>query len=188
MKSHKLKFKRLKAKLQSKGTHSSKRLLKKISGREQRFMRYWNHLISKQIVDNCKAGTIVLENIKGIRTNKGKRFNFWLHRWSFNQLQNFIEYKALLKGIKTIKVSPYMTSQTCSKCGKIGSRSKGFFVCSHCSYSLNADLNASYNLAKHHSKSDDVSASVTKPHIQADELEGSLRTIDSEVMDKSPRL
>ena len=206
IKCKRLKFKRIKAKLQSKGTRSSKRLLKKISGKEKRFMRYWNHMISKEIVNNCKAGTIVLENIKGIRANKGRRFNFWLHRWSFYQLQQFIEYKAVLEGIEVVKVNPYLTSQKCSHCGELGSRSKGFFKCSHCGYSLNADLNASFNLAKHHSISDGVpkspkllqdtgnlrfpriSASVTKPDIQADELEGSLRTTESEVMDKSPLL
>ena len=185
IKRKKIQFQRLRSKLQSKGTRSSQRLLKKISGREKRFMRYWNHMISKQIVDNCKAGTIVLENIKGIRTNKGKRFNFWLHRWSFYQLQQFITYKANLKGIRVIKVSPYHTSQICHRCGNLGSRSKGFFVCSHCGYSLNADLNASKNLAKHHSISDDVLATVTLPYIQTDELEGSLRTTESEVMDKN---
>tara|TARA_Y100000031_G_scaffold78125_1_gene86097 strand:+ start:3966 stop:5114 length:1149 start_codon:yes stop_codon:yes gene_type:complete len=186
IKSYRLKYKRLKAKLQAKGTQSAKRLLRKISGKERRFKAWVNHNISRQIVDNCKAGTIALENIKGIRSNKGRKFNFWLHGWSFYQLQQFIEYKAFRKGIRVVKVSPYFTSQTCSRCGQVGSRSKGFFSCSHCGYSLNADLNASYNLAKQHSNTDVVSASVTKPHIQTDELEGSLRTIESEVMDKSP--
>jgi len=179
-----VKFKKLRAKLQSKGTRSAKRLLKKVSGREKRFMGYWNHVISKQIVNNCEAGTIVLENLKGIRKNsKGRRFNFWLNSWSFYQLQQFITYKALRNGIKTIKVSPYMTSQTCSKCGKVGSRSKGFFVCSHCGYSLNADLNASFNLAKHHSISDGVSVAVTQPNIRVDEHKGSSRTFACETMD-----
>jgi len=126
----------MRAKLQSKGTRSSQKRLKTISGGERRFKAWANHNISKTIVNNCNAGTIVLENIKGIRKQRlGKRFNFW-NGWNFYQLQNFIEYKALQKGIRTIKVSPCHTSQTCS----------------HCGYSLNADLNASFNLAKHHSK------------------------------------
>ena len=189
IKTYMLKFKRLRARLQSKGTRSSQKLLKKISGKEKRFKAYWNHVISKQIVNNCKAGTIVLENLKGIRNvNKGKRLNFWINSWSFNQLQQFITYKALRNGIKTIKVSPYLTSQTCSKCGKLGSRSKGFFVCSHCGYSLNADLNVSQNLAKHHSKADGVLASVTKPHIQSDDVKGTFCATETELMDKIPHL
>lgn len=189
IKKYRIKYKRLRARLQSKGTRSAQKLLKKISGRERRFKAYWNHVISKQIVSNCDAGTIVLENLKGIRkVRKGKRFNFWLNGWSFYQLHSFIKYKAEMEGIKVIKVSPYLTSQTCSKCGELGSRSKGFFICSHCGYSLNADLNASYNLAKHHSKSDGVSGSVTAPNIQGDDVKGSLRTTATELMDKSPCL
>ena len=190
IKRQRLKYKRLKAKLQSKGTRSAKRLLKAISGREKRFIKYWNHVISKEIVSDCDVGDlIVMENLKGIRNiMKGRKFNFWLHGWSFYQLHSFISYKALQKGVRTIKVSPYMTSQTCSRCGKVGSRFKGFFCCSHCGYSLNADLNASFNLAKHDSNADCVSVSVTMPDIRADEHKGSLRTIACEVMDKSPTL
>ena len=189
IKRYRLKFKRLRAKLQAKGTRSAQKLLKKISGRERRFKAWVNHSISKQIVANCNAGTIVLENIKGIRnTRKGRRFNFWLNGWSFCQLQNFITYKAQRQGIKVIKVSPYHTSQICSKCGSLGSRSKGFFKCLHCNYSLNADLNGAINIAsKHHSKADGVSALVTEPHIQSDDVKGLLTTA-TELMDKSPHL
>ena len=42
-------------------------------------------------------------------------------------------------------ISPEYTSQTCSKCGELGVRNKGFFHCNNCSYSCNSDLNASYN-------------------------------------------
>ena len=188
IKTYRLKFKRLRAKLQAKGTNSARKLLKKISGRERRFKAWVNHNISKQIVTNCNAGIIVMENIKGIRkVRKGKRFNFWLNGWSFYQLQNFITYKAVREGIKVIKVNPYHTSQICSKCGQIGSRSKGFFSC-HCGYSLNADLNGAINIAsKHHSKSDGVSVTVTSPYIQSDDVKGQLTTA-TELMDKSPHL
>jgi len=187
IKKYRLKFKRLRARLQAKGTNSSRKLLKKLSGRERRFKAWVNHNISRQIVDNCQFDTIVLEDLKGIRSNKGRRFNFWLHGWSFYQLHNFIYYKAMQKGIKVIKVNPYLTSKTCSKCGQVGTRSKGYFVC-HCGYSLNADLNASFNLAKHHSKSNGASGSVTNPNIQSDDVKGSYCSIATELMDKSPHL
>jgi len=151
-------------------------------------MKHWNHIVSKEIIASCETGdTIVMENLKGIRSRKGKRFNFWLHSWSFYQLQSFISYKAIQQGIRTIKVSPYLTSQICSRCGELGSRSKGFFCCSHCNYSLNADLNASFNLAKHHSISDGVSVHVTVPDIRHDERKGSLRAIECECMDNQTK-
>ncbi len=170
VKSCMVKFKRLRGKLQAKGTQSSKKLLKKLSGRERRFKAWANHNISKKIVDSCRAGdTIIMEYIKGIRRNKGRKLNFWLHGWNFYQLQRFIDYKAVEKGVRTIKANPYLTSQTCSRCGKVGIRFKGFFRCPHCGYSLNADLNASRNLAKHDSMSDRVSAVVNQPYIPDDD-------------------
>jgi len=51
---------------------------------------------------------------------------------------------------------------------------------------LNSDLNASRNLA--HNKLDERQVAVKQPYIHSDELECSLRAIDSEVMDKSPLL
>ena len=182
----KRKFKFLRSKLQSKGTRSSRRLLKKISGKEKRFMRGVNHKISKDIVDSFDGCKIVMENLKGIRrTNLGRRMNYWISNWSFFQLQSFIQYKAERKGIEFVKVRPNYTSQICSKCGKLGSRSGCSFVC-HCGFSLNADLNASLNLAS--PMLEKRQALITKPHIRTDEHEGVLNAIECEVMDKYPAL
>src|SRR3989338_11511111 len=61
----KSKYRYLRSRLQSKGTRSSRKLLKKISGKEKRFMRQCNHEISKAIVNSINPGdTIVMEDIK----------------------------------------------------------------------------------------------------------------------------
>ena len=167
-----LKFKRLRTKLQAKGTKSAKKLLRELSGREKRFKAWVNHNISKQIIENIDENeTIILENLKGIRKiRKNKQMNYWLHNWNFYQLQKCIEYKAHQKGINIIKVSPYNTSKTCSKCDSTNTkRQRSFIKCLNCGYSLNADLNASYNLAKHHSISDGVLGSVNNPHVSNDD-------------------
>lgn len=181
----KRKFKFLRSKLQSKGTRSAKKLLKKISGREKRFMRGVNHKISKEIVSVFDGNKIVMENLKGIRkVFRGRKMNYWISNWSFFQLQNFIQYKAERKGIEVVRVKPNYTSQICSKCGQLGSRSGSCFSC-HCGFSLNADLNASQNLAS--PMLEQRQASITKPYIRTDEHEGSL-AIECEVMDKNPSL
>src|SRR5437868_1013537 len=61
---------RLKRKLQSKGTKSAKRHLKKLAGRAVRFHRDCDHVLSKRIVENTPPGsTVVLENLTNIRQN-----------------------------------------------------------------------------------------------------------------------
>ena len=149
IKKTKIKFKYIRSRLQSKGTKSSKKLLKKISGREKRFMRQNNHEISKKIVSSVKPGDIiVMEKLKGIRRAKvRKKQRYWLNSWSFYQLQKYIEYKAVKIGAKVIYVNPRNTSKTCSRCFSMNTtRKSSYFHCLNCSYHLNADLNASYNI------------------------------------------
>jgi IS605 OrfB family transposase len=160
----KRKFKYLRSILQAKGTRSSKRLLKKLSGRETRWMAWINHNISKDIASSFDGNKIVMEDLKGIRKQKrGKRMNYWISNWSFNQLQSFIQYKAERTGIIVDRVKPHYTSQICHRCGKLGTRSFGCFSCSHCGLSnFNADLNASRNLS--HPKLAERQVAITQPH------------------------
>ena len=147
------KYRRLRAKLQSKGTKSAKRLLKKLSGKERRFMTDVNHCISKIIV-NKPVTVIVLEDLTGIRpnrkekTSKGKQ-NFWLSNWSFFQLEQFIEYKSEELGKVMLKIDPVYTSQECSKCGEVNKNSRNGlkYKCKSCGFELNSDLNAAINIA-----------------------------------------
>ncbi len=144
---------RIRRQLQSNGSKSAKRHLKKLSKRQQRFHRDCDHVLSKRIVQHATVGsTIVLENLTSIReTSKiGKRdTKRHLHSWTFAQLYEFIAYKAQERGIAVMKVDPRHTSQTCSRCGsqhRSNRRSQHLFLCRQCGYCLNADLNASYNI------------------------------------------
>jgi len=104
----------------------------------------------------------------------------FLDTMQYSEVISYITYKSMQRGIK---INPSHTSQIYSNCGKRGTRSKGFFVCSHCSYSLNADLNASLNLARHQSMTDGAWVALTQPHIQSDD---DYCATAVELMDKSP--
>ena len=141
------------AKLQSVGTKSAKRRLKKLSGKESKFKKDTNHKISKQIVEKakCTNRAIALENLSGIRKGvKVKKEQRSKHSsWAFNELRTFIEYKAKQKGVSVILIDPRNTSRTCSKCGhceRSNRKSQSEFVCKKCSYNENADYNASKNI------------------------------------------
>jgi len=159
--------------LQSKCTKSAKRRLKKISGRWRRFMRLQNHNISKAIVESLKSGdVVVMEDLKGIR--KTVRYNKWVHKWAFFQLQKFIEYKALANEIRVVYINPAYTSKICNRCNSLNTkRHSGFFECLSCFHSIDSDLNASRNIAKRYMRNMSL-ASVTMPHISSVDYEGSL--------------
>ncbi len=149
-------YQALRKRLQSKGTPSAKRHLKKLSQREKRFRTAVNHKIAKEIVKLVPAGgVIVLEKLKGIRrrirvTKQNRR---WIHSWNFAQLQRLIEYKAQAKGIRVVYVNARYTSRKCSRCGHISGNNRkdqAHFVCERCGYQLNADLNASRNIVKNY--------------------------------------
>ncbi|GHO79527.1 transposase [Ktedonobacter sp. SOSP1-85] len=144
---------RLRRKLQSKGTTSAKRHLKKLSRKQMLFHRDCDHVLSKRIVQSVTPGaTIVLENLtnirEGVRHRKGEGQRK-LHSWSFAQLYGFIVYKGQEQGMVVERIDPRHTSQTCSRCGhqaRNNRRSQSVFHCRSCGYQLNADLNAAYNI------------------------------------------
>ncbi len=143
-------YQALRKRLQSKGTPSVKRHLKKLSRREKRFRTAINHKIAKEIVKLVPAGgVIVLEKL--IKVSKQNRR--WIHSWNFAQLQSFIEYKAQAKGIKVVYGDARYTSQKCSRCGYISRKNRkdqAHFVCERCGFQLNADLNVSRNIVKNY--------------------------------------
>ncbi|MBE9045695.1 transposase [Pleurocapsales cyanobacterium LEGE 10410] len=144
----------------SKGTRSSRRrcrtLLKRLSGKEKRFQRHINHIISKTIVLDAKKtnSLVAIEDLTGIRkrTNQQPRSKTERRRsnsWSFYQLRTFLEYKGLINGVEVIPVSPRYSSKTCHACMHLGLRSGKRFKCtnSRCGWHGDADKNASYNLS-----------------------------------------
>ena len=143
------KYNYLRKRLSSKGTKSSRRLLRKISGREHRFVRDVNHVISKNIV-SMPFDTFVFEKLNIRRKREqGKRFNSILNGWSYYQLEQFVKYKAALAGKQVAYVDARYTSQKCSKCNHIersNRKSQSLFCCKQCNFTLNADLNASRNI------------------------------------------
>lgn len=146
---------KLRGRLQSKCTKSSKRRLKQRRQREGRFARDVNHVISKQVVAKAKRRTfgLALEDLKGIRervkVRKAQRRQH--HSWAFGQLRRFIEYKAALAGVPVTVVDPRNTSRTCPRCGLIDERnrrSQAEFRCIGCDFAGHADTVAAGNIAR----------------------------------------
>jgi putative transposase len=143
----------IKSKLQHKGTKSAKRHLKKLSGKESRFRRAINHVISKKLVSKAKDThrQIALEDLKGIGDSTVRHSQRRRHKsWAFNQLRQFITYKAKIAGVLVKLVDPHYTSQECPLChyiSKSNRKSQSDFVCQKCGFASNADLVGATNIA-----------------------------------------
>lgn len=146
---HERKFAHLRQSLQRKGTRSARRLLKRLSGRERRYMRDQNHILANLIVRD--ADVIVVEDLTNIRkrigARKGRRFNRRFHKWNYHELSTLIGEKCEAQGKWYLRVDPRNTSKTCSQCGAINNvGSARQYACAACGFRLNRDLNAARNL------------------------------------------
>jgi len=145
-----------------KGTRSITRKLIQVKGQERRYRLSLNHQTASSILQRFPNSNIGLENLKDIRTRterhsskkdskKRKEANRNKASWSFNELQQLIEYKANLYGSKIFKVDAHYTSQMCTKCGYTSKENRpksGLnFICCNCNFKLHADLIGARNIA-----------------------------------------
>lgn len=140
----------------TKGGHGRKDKLKALDSfteKEKNYVKTYNHLVSKQIIDFAKknnAGQINMEFL-ALADSEKETITSTVRWWSYYQLQTMIEYKAEREGIIVKYIDPYRTSQTCSKCGhwEEGQRNnQAEFKCKSCGHDENADRNAARNIAK----------------------------------------
>jgi IS605 OrfB family transposase len=142
--------------LSSKGSRSARRHLRRTAGKQQRFRKDCDHVLSRRIVESVPAGTVLVfdnltdirDRVKARKANGGQRR---LHGWSFAQLRAFVAYKAEARGIGCTFVDPRHTSQTCPRCGHTARgnrRTQSQFSCKKCHYQLNADLVGARNVAR----------------------------------------
>ena len=147
-------YSRLRKELQMRHTPSSKRRLKAIGQRENRWMQDINHQVSKALATgNPKHTLFVLEDLTGIRnvTERVKTKNRYVSvSWSFYDLEQKLIYKAKQNQSSVIKVDPRYTSQCCPACGHTEKSNRNkkihLFTCKNCGYTSNDDRIGAMNL------------------------------------------
>jgi IS605 OrfB family transposase len=147
------KYARIRGSIQSKRSKASKRLLRRLSGKERRFQSWVNHNIGKQLVAEARkiSAAIAFEDLTGIRQSaKVRKSQRREHNsWAFYQLRLFTEYKAAVAGIPILLVDPRYTSKTCNCCKVIGNRDGKVFRCLNlkCGWIGDADHNGAKNIS-----------------------------------------
>lgn len=148
-------FDDVRAELQAKGTKSAKRALKRVSGRENRWMSDVNHCVSKALVRHYGPGTLfVLEDLEDISTDErnfhSSKQTHDLRNWAFYDLESKLSYKATRYGSGVLHVDAYCTSQRCPKCGRILKTNRKHntheYICDCCGYRSNDDRIGAMNI------------------------------------------
>ena len=136
----------------------ARRRLASLSARRARIRMDWHHKVSLDL--SKRFGTVVLEDLntkgmtasaKGTVADHGRmvRQKSGLNRSILNQgwhiFETLLKYKLEERGGELVKVPARHTSQTCSECVAVDSRSRknqASFVCTSCGHFENADINA----------------------------------------------
>ena len=147
-------YSKLRKELQMRHTPSSRRRLKAIGQRENRWMQDVNHQVSKALVENNPKHTLfVLEDLSGVRnaTERVRTKDRYVSvSWSFYDLEQKLIYKAKQNQSTVIKVNPRYTSQCCPVCGHIEKANRNkklhLFACKNCGYKSNDDRIGAMNL------------------------------------------
>ena len=147
-------YSKLRKELQMRRTPSSRRRIKAIGGRENRWMQDVNHCVSKALVHkNPKYTLFVLEDLSGVRnaTERVRTKNRYVSvSWPFYDLEQKLIYKAKQNQSAVIKVNPRYTSQCCPVCGHIEKSNRDkkihLFTCKNCGYKSNDDRIGAMNL------------------------------------------
>ena len=149
------KFDSVRAQLQSRGTKSAKRALKRISGRENRWMADVNHQLSKALTTKYGSGTLfVLEDLEDVSTDesnfKSPQQAHDLRNWAFYDLETKLTYKAHESGSEVLKVDAHYTSQRCPRCGRILGENRDHkmhaYHCDKCGFTTNDDRVGAMNI------------------------------------------
>jgi IS605 OrfB family transposase len=146
----------LKRKLQSSGSRSAKRHLKKLARKERNKNRNFSCHLANRILCETAADTIVLENLKSLKVKKTRWQNKnRVSQVPFYQLREILTHKAALyseggvrKPKTVIVVCPAYTSQDDSQTGKRDGIRKGRRYYAKNGAVYDADINAAINIAK----------------------------------------
>ena len=147
-----------------KGSHKWKwydQKLKQMKRKQANQLKDFQHWLSKQIVENTKANTIIIGDLnvkkmakkkKGTgnarKTKAQKTLNHSVHNTGFmSRFAEFLTYKSEKIGKRVIRIGEEKTTKTCCKCGESSKRAlyERVITCD-CGNQINRDLNSSFNI------------------------------------------
>ena len=142
------------ATLQSKRTHRAEQSIERLKRSETNFIKTRCYQVAWQVVKLAKEfGASVsiekLHNLRSMRGQKRKEANKRINRIPYFKFFEALKSICVREGIAVIEVPPRNTSRTCYKCGTVDKRSRVgvLFRCKNCGHTVNADRNASVNIA-----------------------------------------
>ncbi len=142
-------YEKRRASLQQCGSRHAHENIQSVGRKETGRFKMMLHRIANGIIEEAAENgctVIAFEKLTGIRDRLPGAS--WGHKWAFERLYEYVEYKAELHGIDVDQVDPENTSRRCSHCGFThpDNRDGENFECLKCGYENHADYNAAKNI------------------------------------------
>lgn len=118
------------------------KVLQRLHQKISRVRKDFLHKESRYLANNYS--TVIREDLNIAKMVKGSKLAKHILDCSWGLFFELLEYKT-----NVVKVNPAYTSQKCSKCGhtcKENRKTQSLFECVKCNYTMNADLQACYNI------------------------------------------
>ena len=137
-------------KAEGRDTRSVRRALTRLGRKQRNRTRTSCQMMAAELSKWAGPDAIlVVEDLKLSRKRKGNGMSRALRRrlngWPYALMLQCITNRAEVSGQRVEKLHPAYTSQTCNRCGVLGTRNRHDFTCS-CGYQNHADVNASLNI------------------------------------------
>jgi len=141
-------YEKRRADLQQCGTRWAHQNMESVGRKEEDRFKLLLHRISNGLIAEARengCSVIAFEDLTDIRERTGAS---WGHKWAFDRLYHYVEYKVEEYGITVKQVDPENTSRRCSHCGFThpDNRDGEAFECLECGYENHADYNAAKNI------------------------------------------
>ncbi len=115
-------------------------------------LKDFQHKLSKKIIDNTKANTIIIGDLSPKQMCKGEKYKKGLHRSLQNtghigRIVGFLTYKAKRAGKRIVEINERGTSKTCCVCANVQAMPlyKRDYVC-ECGNKMDRDRNSAINI------------------------------------------
>jgi IS605 OrfB family transposase len=155
-----------------KGSRRARRALREFKAREYNLDKTRCYQVAHEIVRLAEEhdATVAIEDLNGLKDSRlNRRANRKVKRTPYHLFKEAIQQVAWQNGIAVRLVDPKNTSKACPRCGHVSRNNRkgqALFHCINCGYEVNADRNASYNIATRAVSMDQVSggrAAVNRP-------------------------
>jgi len=132
----------------SKHGRKGKLLMRKYSHRERNRVLDYVHKFGNKLLGMYPLTMFAVEklNKKEMFQDASDRLSKKISRTVWRTIHRVLKNKASLYGSFVKEVSPYLTSKSCPRCGRVSRKVGRTFRCERCGFTLDRQLNASLNI------------------------------------------